>query len=355
MPIKNKHKYSIISAAILIVIAFYFVSFRSKVNVYENNRNGESGIEKIENKKENEKKELHILVAGDIMLDRYIRKQINSYVTTEEFVSKFLGNLREVNSKYDYVMANLEGPITENKSKSLNDDGSYGKDLIFTFPTSSVEILKLLNIKVVSLANNHTDNFYHRGYEDTKKFLDMGGIKYFSNPYNNNFVDKDEKLSETICEKDICVAYIGYHQFTENNSQEIVSQEIRRIKNNNKDNQKESVNFIIVMPHWGSEYEKISNATQKKYAHAWIDAGADMVIGAHPHVVQESEVYKDKHIYYSLGNYIFDQWFSESVKSGLALDISFSKYIDSEGLTQKEIKINKSLNIHIEKDLIKYR
>ncbi len=348
MQIKNKHKYSIISAAILIVLAFSFLSFKSKVNIYDNNLNTGSSLEKIE-----DKKELHILVAGDIMLDRYIRKQINGYVVAENFVNNFLGNMREVNSKYDYVMANLEGPITESKSKTLNDDGSYGKDLIFTFPTSTTEILKLLNIKVVSLANNHTDNFYHTGYEDTKKFLDMGGVKYFGNPYNSN--SAKESLSEIVCEKGICIAYVGYHQFTKNNSAETVSEEIRRIKENAKEDQKEFADFIIVMPHWGSEYEKISNVTQKKYAHAWIDAGADMVIGSHPHVKQESEIYKDKYIYYSLGNYIFDQWFSESVKNGLVLDITFSKICKDEYECEKNIKINKSLEVYIGKELIKYR
>ena len=222
MPIKNKHKYSIISAAILIVIAFSFVSFRSKINVYADSQKSENSLMKSDQEKAdlNQKKELHILVAGDIMLDRYIRKQINKYATREEFISKFLGNIQGVNSKYDYVMANLEGPITENKSKSLNDDGSYGKDLIFTFPISSAQILKLLNIKIVSLANNHTDNFYHDGYMQTKKYLSESEIKYFGNPYNSN--SAKESLSEIVCEKDICVAYIGYHQFTENNSQEIV-------------------------------------------------------------------------------------------------------------------------------------
>jgi poly-gamma-glutamate synthesis protein (capsule biosynthesis protein) len=286
-------------------------------------------------------------VAGDIMLDRYIRKQINRYDSAESFANNFLPNMKEVNSKYDYVMANLEGPITESKSKSLLDDGSYSRDLIFTFPTSSVEILKLLNIKVVSLANNHTDNFFHKGYEDTKKFLEKGNIKYFGNPYNNNLAK--ESLSEIVCEKEICIAYIGYHQFTENNGVEIVSEEIKRIKENN------SADFVIVMPHWGVEYETTSNQKQKDLSHAWIDAGADMVIGAHPHVRQESEIYKDKHIYYSLGNYIFDQWFSSEVKTGKVLDITFTKYKNLDGVVEKSIKLDQSLEVNISKELIKYR
>ncbi len=337
MLIKNKNIIAVVIGLVTIFTILYFSFIRDKVNIYENNLNSSLRLEERE-----EKKELHILVAGDIMLDRYIRKQINSYGSAENFVNNFLPSLREMNSKYDYVMANLEGPITENKSKSLNDDGTYGRDLIFTFPTSGVEILKLLNIKVVSLANNHTDNFYRKGYEDTKKFLGIGGIKYFGNPYNEK-----ENLSQKICEKDICITYVGYHQFTKDNAVEIVSDEIKRVR--------DDTDFIIVMPHWGEEYEKLSNQKQKNLAHASIDAGADMVIGSHPHVVQESEIYKNKNIYYSLGNYIFDQWFSDGVKNGLVLDIIFSKICKDKSQCERNIKINKSLEVHIEKDLIKYR
>jgi poly-gamma-glutamate synthesis protein (capsule biosynthesis protein) len=103
------------------------------------------------------------------------------------------------------------------------------------------------------------------------------------------------------------------------------------------------------------EYEMTSNQKQKDLSHAWIDAGADMVIGAHPHVRQESEIYKDKHIYYSLGNYIFDQWFSSEVKTGKVLDITFTKYKNLDGVVEKSIKLDQSLEVNISKELIKYR
>lgn len=336
----------IIIIGIILIISSVAVLGSYKFNYLANKQGYDVDGNKIKDEKiQEEKNELHILVAGDIMLDRHIRKEINKYENDstvkagEGFVNNFLMNLREVNSQYDYVMANLEGPITENKSKTLRADGTYSKDLIFTFPTSSVQILKFLNIKMVSLANNHTDNFYRKGYEDTKKFLESGDIKYFGNPYNEK-----QNLSQEICEKDICVTYIGYHQFTKNNSGALISDEIKRVR--------DETDFIIIMPHWGTEYAKISNQKQKDLAHSWIDAGADMVIGAHPHVVEESEIYKDKHIYYSLGNYIFDQWFSDEVKSGLALDILFSK--TCKDICEKNIQINKSLKVEMGRDLIKY-
>src|SRR5690606_33310167 len=69
--------------------------------------------------------------------------------------------------------------------------------------------------------------------------------------------------------------------------------------------------LIVVYPHWGEEYATTSSPRQQSLAHAFIDAGADAVIGSHPHVVQELELYNEKLIAYSLGNFVFDQYFSE--------------------------------------------
>jgi poly-gamma-glutamate synthesis protein (capsule biosynthesis protein) len=90
-------------------------------------------------------------------------------------------------------------------------------------------------------------------------------------------------------------------------------------------NLKSLVDFIVVTMHGGTEYTATANAGQITFAHAAIDSGADIVIGAHPHWVQNKETYKDKPIYYSLGNFIFDQSWSEQTKKGLVLKITLSK------------------------------
>ena len=78
---------------------------------------------------------------------------------------------------------------------------------------------------------------------------------------------------------------------------------------------------MIVFLHWGEEYQLISSSSQRKLAHSLIDAGADLIIGSHPHVVQEIEKYKGKLIFYSLGNFIFDQYFSRETQKGLAVSL----------------------------------
>jgi len=87
---------------------------------------------------------------------------------------------------------------------------------------------------------------------------------------------------------------------------------------------KKNVDLIIVHIHWGTEYQHQFNQQQEKIGHALIDAGADIIIGHHPHVVQGMEIYKNKPIFYSLGNFIFDQYFSPDTQEGLAVGLKLT-------------------------------
>ena len=80
---------------------------------------------------------------------------------------------------------------------------------------------------------------------------------------------------------------------------------------------------VVVFPHWGVEYTFGPSAYQSRFAHLMIDAGADMVIGNHPHWVQSVEIYKGRPIWYALGNFTFDQSWSESTLEGVSLEITF--------------------------------
>jgi poly-gamma-glutamate synthesis protein (capsule biosynthesis protein) len=88
---------------------------------------------------------------------------------------------------------------------------------------------------------------------------------------------------------------------------------------------KQRADFVIVSMHAGTEYADKPDDSQVNFAHAAIDAGADLVIGHHPHVVQTMEKYKEKYIFYSLGNFVFDQmWFQETTE-GLTIKAYFTK------------------------------
>jgi len=80
---------------------------------------------------------------------------------------------------------------------------------------------------------------------------------------------------------------------------------------------------VVMNIHWGNEYYDISNDNQRQLAHEFIDTGADAIIGHHPHVVEEMEIYKNRPIFYSLGNFIFDQYFSKETQQGLGIGLVF--------------------------------
>lgn len=279
---------------------------------------GDVNAGKIENITENisanSNSKLSILFLGDIMLDRGIRAQISK--TGEDNV--FVSSTKKLSETYDLTIANLEGPITTYSSKTIDASGRGIPGFSFTFPTSSATALKKSGIDIVSLANNHTENFGYEGLNQTVKWLKQAEVQYFGNPTNSPESESPvSPLSKIICEQKICITLIDYHEFAYKNENYILD-EIKKAKDNKAD-------FIIVFPHWGVEYDNYPSTKQKALAHTWVDAGANLIVGAHPHVIQSEEAYKDVKIYYSLGNYLFDQYFSYDTTHGLALGIHLEK------------------------------
>jgi LAS superfamily LD-carboxypeptidase LdcB len=88
-------------------------------------------------------------------------------------------------------------------------------------------------------------------------------------------------------------------------------------------NAKTQSDVLIVSIHWGDEYKTVHNARQESLAKMAIDSGADMVIGHHPHVIEDIDTYKDKPIIYSLGNFIFDQYFSKNTMRGMLFEATY--------------------------------
>ncbi len=243
---------------------------------------------------------------GDIMLDRGVRLKINT--AGEAYVR---GESAKLLERYDSVIGNLEGPITSSPSKTLFADGTTGKALTFTFPTSSPKFLRSLGIDIVSLANNHTQNFGEKGLQETKKLLLQGSttIPYFGDPENLT------EISTTTCINAYCFGLIGFHQFSDFSEERFIK-EIQTLG--------KTTDAVFVLPHWGEEYKKNPTAEQRRLARSWIDAGADAIIGSHSHIIGQVEIYKEKPIFYSLGNYLFDQYFSFETLHGLIVSADFT-------------------------------
>lgn len=240
--------------------------------------------------------EISIVIVGDIMLDRNVRNKINAMG-----FDTFFAGVKDLISDADIAVGNLEGPFTPYPSKTAS---LVSKELTFTFDPALAPKLADLGFDIFGLANNHTLNFGKEGLDMTREYLRKAGIWYYGEPNN-----KDE-LSVVIEKNGIKVGFVGFHEFSYINFDKVVS-EIDKIR--------PEVDILIVSPHWGPEYKTAPSENMKKWAHEFIDHGADAVIGAHPHVAADIEEYKGKKIFYSLGNFVFDQYFSEGTMKGLAV------------------------------------
>jgi poly-gamma-glutamate synthesis protein (capsule biosynthesis protein) len=241
-----------------------------------------------------------IIFVGDIMLDRAVERLMkkNSFLYPFEKISQFL-------KETDFVFGNLEGPIVKNPP-NFSDDS-----LQFAFYPEAIEGLKFANFNLLSLANNHTLNMGKSGLKQTREFLKNENI---------NFVGDPLKCSDEFLFQKDKITFLAFNKtFTSNCPDEEVIETIKSVKKQNPEN------FLIVSIHWGNEYQIKSSAFQQKLARKIIDAGADLIIGHHPHVVQEIEIYNNKLIFYSLGNFVFDQYFSEQTQQGLAVRLEINE------------------------------
>ncbi len=235
-----------------------------------------------------------IIFVGDIMLDRAVERLMkkNSFLYPFEKISQFLKGT-------DLTFGNLEGPIVKNPP-NFSDDS-----LQFAFYPEAIEGLKFANFNLLSLANNHTLNMGKSGLKQTREFLKKENI---------NFVGDPLKCSDEFLFQKDKITFLAFNKtFPSNCPDEEIIETIKSVKKQNPEN------FLIVSIHWGNEYQVKSSVFQQKLARKIIDAGADLIIGHHPHVVQEIEIYNNKLIFYSLGNFVFDQYFSQQTQQGLAV------------------------------------
>lgn len=260
--------------------------------------------------------EMKLLVMGDIYWGRYINDW--SMASTEKYAYPFQALNEFDRGDYDAWVANMECPITNNKKVT-----SAQEDATLTFDCSPAylpEASKWFN--VVSLANNHTGNQNGLvGLKETREHLAKNGIQYFGtfDPEDANDIcdvvsmPVQVTMSDGTARKEtLPVVWCGYHGvFATPSARSIatVGAYAKRFT-------------VLAMPHSGKEYEPAPDDIKTTFYRGLIDAGADAVIGNHAHWVQSSEAYKGRLIMYSLGNFIFDQQFSDEVTRSAVLSIT---------------------------------
>lgn len=250
-------------------------------------------------------KQVNILFFGDMMLDRYVRQIIK-----RRGVDYLFANLKTENifENRDFVGANLEGAVTESGAHLAP---AYAND--FAFAPADVLSLKQYNFNVFNLANNHIADQGEAGEKSTREFLEENQFNYFG--------CRDRQVAEctshVTTKGSTSVAWLGFSQVYGRLDESKVRGEIRAAK--------KQADFVVVNIHWGNEYQEQFNSKQQILAHAMVEAGADVIIGHHPHVVQGIEEYRNRPIYYSLGNFIFDQYFSSKTQQGLGVALIVSE------------------------------
>lgn len=239
-----------------------------------------------------------LIATGDVMLGRtinYHSVKNNNFTWMWEKVAKEL-------QEADLSLINLESPLVKNCPVS-------NEGMIFCANEKNIEGLKIAGIDLVNLANNHIGNFEQEGIETTVHLLNQLGISP---------VGTEKPVFKNA--KNIRFALLGYSDFgapqgISQAKKEKIAQEINEAKN--------QADIVVVSFHWGVEYTDQPTSRQKELAYLAIDSGADLVLGHHPHWIQPEEFYKEKLIVYSLGNFIFDQFWSEKTTKGVLGEFVF--------------------------------
>ncbi|MGI6046067.1 MAG: CapA family protein [Eggerthellaceae bacterium] len=205
----------------------------------------------------------------------------NARYESENDPSYFMKNVKSIFDNDDLSVANMEGTLTTATTRADKTYAFKGKD-------EYAQVLSQGGIEVVDMANNHSRDYGEESYTDTIEALDKEGIASFG--YDRiNYQDL----------KGVKLALIGVNAL---DTGEASKDEMVSLINEAKENQAQ---IIIVYFHWGIERDTVPNSTQISLGHAAVDAGANLVIGSHPHVIQGYEKYKDTYIVYSLGNFCF--------------------------------------------------
>lgn len=242
---------------------------------------------------------ISVINFGDVMLDRGVRNIVeNRGRDPFEYIKKD----KHILDSYDFRVVNLEGPIVV-----MDRNDCQQKIYNFQFAPNTTEKLKEVGINMVNIANNHSLDCYRRGFNSTKDYLSKAGISYIGDMEH----EKSYFVKEIQGKK---IAFVGIDAVTPPISVSGFYNIIKKLKTEN--------DYVVVNIHWGEEYNLGFTQAQKNLAHKLIDNGVDVIFGHHPHVVEPVEVYKNRVIFYSLGNFVFDQDFGDTTV-GLGAGVHF--------------------------------
>jgi gamma-polyglutamate biosynthesis protein CapA len=229
---------------------------------------------------------------GDLMLSRDVERTIKRMGYVYPFANiKF--------SNDSYVVANFESAIPVTHAMTPNNTFKFSTD------PALLSILKAAGVTHLSLANNHSFDFGLAGYNNAISKIWDNDMVPFGHP---------SKIASTSLVYIDDMAVVAIHTLYGRPGITEVETVVREAKSRAK--------LVVAYIHWGEEYVKIPPTSIKSYAEDISELGFNLIIGHHPHVVQSIEYIGDTLVFYSLGNFIFDQYFSRDVQEGLAIRLN---------------------------------
>lgn len=243
---------------------------------------------------------IRVVFAGDAMFDGSVKTAVRKHGPDYPFLF-----VKEEVQKADYAIVNLETAVTTRGEKDLMQKFNFRSDPI------ALKGVKNAGFDMVSLGNNHALDYGKEGFLDTIKYLKEQDLKYIGAGINLEEAFRAEKVEingKTIKFMAFSRFLPSTNWYAQKNRPGMASayQEgpvLEAIKREKKD-----ADYLLVYIHWGVERENRPQAWQRSFAKKMIDAGADGIVGAHPHVLQGFEYYKGKPIAYSIGNFVFPDY-----------------------------------------------
>lgn len=253
-----------------------------------------------------------LLFTGDVMLSRWIGRQMKEAHDPALFFRPLASQLAAA----DITFINLESPFSDEKR-------AIERGMVFRAMPETIAGLKLAGVDVASTANNHTRDCSAYGVSYTQTWLTLNGIRPLGTGESADAVHRGVVMTQ----HGVRFGFLGYTYDQQNGNWRDLDDRIAMLDPvamaRDVQAMKQRADVIIVSMHAGIEYHTKPSQQQIEFAHKAIDAGASLVVGHHPHVVQPLEIYRNRPIVYSLGNFIFDQFQRVETQHGWMMQVDF--------------------------------
>lgn len=279
-----------------------------------------------------------LIFGGDVMLSRNIGEQM---AASNDWILPFR-LIKDTLVSADLAFINLESPISDSGEKA-------GSVYSFRADSRAIQALIFAGIDVVSFANNHVWDYGAQAFNQTLNNLKSAGIGWVG--AGEDFSQAHQVLIKEV--GGLKIAYLAYTDLApsflnQRTSKPAVAYPDEQVLAFDIKSAKSLADFLVVSFHFGDEYQLVHNSHQEKLAHLAVESGADLIIGHHPHVVEDFEKYRQGLIAYSLGNLVFDQNFGDT-KTGVLLRAEVSKTSPPK-FTKIPIKFNRLYQPYLVKE-----